>query len=205
MYFTPRLPLGTHLPPHHSAEAQLKARIGVEFANGTGVEFERRADTTSSGEVDTSLDKYAGADFKGEGGIGVSSNGGAELGRDAAVELEHSVFGGDSPLSSPPSSRPPSPAMNARKRRDKERSRARRADKRREERAQNIDATRIPGARAKESHVDTAQKLPSKFNVKKNIPSASTGYVATQEKAGGASTLQQLLEKGFELVKWDGR
>lgn len=127
-------------------------------------------------------------------------------GTNVDAELERSIFGGDSPLSSPPSSRPSSPLKpkNSSQRRNKARSRARRAEKRREERANDIEASRMPKEDILKKHVDPAEEKKAPYSAE-TIPCASTGYVATNEKAGGVYSLDTLLKMGFELVKWDGR
>lgn len=122
---------------------------------------------------------------------------------DYDADLIRSVFGGDSPLSTPPPSRAPSPKRNSQQRRNQKRSREKRTLARQEAKEAGTSTLQTQ-ERISRARVAPAPAKTLSYSAK-SIPTTSKGYVAKVEKAGGVYTLPQLLAQGFELVKWDGR
>jgi hypothetical protein len=94
---------------------------------------------------------------------------------------------------------------NSKARRNAKKSKRQRTDTRREGRKAGVEAIRTPRDVAVKKHVLHAEEMGTAYAVK-DIPTASTGYIARRDDDGGrVHSLDELLAEGFELVKWDGR
>lgn len=144
----------------------------------------------------------------------------------------YTYFGGSSPLTSTttstsssrsasPSARPMPPDIvlpllpssmdepgstlsgNARKRYKKTRAKSLRKEKRQKLRDADADLETgyTPPSQVYEKYVNTAEAVKTKYDTK-NLPTASTGYIALPDEGGGVYSLGYLVGKlGFKLVK----
>jgi hypothetical protein len=89
--------------------------------------------------------------------------------------------------------------------RNKKKGRALRTAKRKNDRTANPDGSRTPKERIFAKYVAQSETTKTTYDVV-NIPSASTGFIALPDTGGRVYMLKELVEdRGFALVKWDGR
>lgn len=88
--------------------------------------------------------------------------------------------------------------------RDKKKAKKQRRIRRQRARKENIDETRMPDRKAAEKNMDNVEVETTPYDVA-GLPSASTGYIALPDKKGRVHTLEELKDRGFKVVRWDGR
>lgn len=92
----------------------------------------------------------------------------------------------------------------SKKRRDKAKSKQLRRARRQRERLEDPESARMPERAAAAKHIDPDEEEPTPYSAA-NIPSASTGYIALPDEKGRVYALEELMGRGFRVVKWDGR